>query len=94
MTCERIAESLQVATLATHPSFLLRSQSQPTICWWVSGHRAREPRSIDPPTHTLCFLTANAPSRQSSIALLLILDTIVFEVLFIALLLILDMIIY
>lgn len=44
--------------------------------------------------HTLCFLTADAPSRQSSIALLLIQDTIIYEVLFIALMLILDMIIY
>lgn len=92
MTCERIAESLQVASLATHhPSFLLRSHPQYAGGSVVTG-RANLDRSIR--RHTHCFLTANAPSRQSSIALLLIQDTIIYEVLFIALLLILDMIIY
>lgn len=63
MTCERIAESLQVASLATHhPSFLLRSHPQYAGGSVVTG-RANLDRSIR--RHTVSLrLTPRHVSHQ------------------------------
>jgi hypothetical protein len=64
MTCERIAESLQVASLATHPSFLLRSHPQYAGGSVVTG-RANLDRSIRRHTHSVSLrLTPRHVSHQ------------------------------